>query len=112
MYTKVWLGKGVCFWPMIWQWLSIFEKDWWRSHFEKNDGIKVLRCEKHPKSREFWFDAVRSGVEACHPREMDENERAWILELMTMVLSDVDGFVSHFMLLAEKTEDVSMSYYF
>jgi len=91
--------------------LGVHSPDWWRSNFEKNEGIRVLHCERHPKSREFWLDAVRWIVESCHPREMDEKSRAFTLELITMVMSDTEGFVTHFKLLAEKSGSVSVSEY-
>ncbi len=91
--------------------LGVHSPDWWRNHFEKNEGIRVHHCEGHPESREFWLDAIRSTLEACHPREMDERSRAFTLEFITMVLNDREEFVRHFMLLAEKTGEVPISYY-
>jgi len=91
--------------------LGVHSPDWWKSHFEKNEGIKVRHCKKHPKSRAFWLDAIRWIVESCHPREMDEKSRAFTLELITMVMSDTEGYVTHIMRMAEKTGNVRVSEY-
>ncbi len=42
---------------------------------------------------------------------MDEKALPFTLGLIAMVLSDTENFVTHFTLVAEKTGNVSVSYY-
>ena len=75
---------------------------WWRNHFEKADLWEVTFCEEHPRGRAFWLDDIRRNIEACHPRDMNETQRADILHSIVMLLSDKSGLVSHFILAAKR----------
>jgi len=84
--------------------LAVHSPGWWRHHFTKTREADVLHSDLHPRGAEFWDDRVRFLLEAQRPAEMRASRRDMVYEIIRMLNRDADGFVSHFMLHAKKTE--------
>jgi len=82
--------------------LAVHSPGWWRHHFEKSGIATVRRSELHPRGIEFWEDRVRFLLEEQDAREMPSWKQSMIFNMIRMLNCDTDGFVSHFMLYAQK----------
>lgn len=80
--------------------LAYHSPSWWGAHFAKTDLVNVLHCQEHAKGRAFWLDMVRWIIEDSQNR--GEAYPDFLLHDMVMLLSDQEGFVTYFLLLAEK----------
>jgi len=84
--------------------LAVHSPAWWRNHFERTRSVRVLHSSLHPRGAEFWEDRVRYLLEELDPKEMSPARRDMIYDMIRMLNRDEDGFVSHFILHAEKAE--------
>jgi SAM-dependent methyltransferase len=82
--------------------LAVHSPKWWRHHFERTRSARVLHSSLHPRGAEFWEDRVRYLLEEQDPREMSPGRRDMVYDMIRMLNRNEDGFVSHFVLHAEK----------
>ncbi len=83
--------------------LAVHSPAWWRRHFEKIGIVLVLKSVCHPQSRIFWEDWLRQWLETRDPADMSPGEREGLLAFLQLLAADADGFVSHLLLVAEKS---------
>ena len=83
--------------------LAVHSPEWWRRHFEKIRVVRVLKSICHPESRIFWEDWLRHWLETKAPADMTPAEREGLLAFLRMLENDRENFVSHLLLVAEKT---------